>query len=62
MSSATLDARRTYTCPHCQHVLRVAGLGRHAVYFELTDERLDDPIMDRVCSQCRTPLPGKKAG
>ena len=53
MSAATLDPRKTFTCANCQHVMRVAGLGRHAVYFELTDERLDDPVMDRVCPNCR---------
>jgi hypothetical protein len=61
MTSAALKPYQTFTCATCQHVLRVAGLGRHAVYFELTDERLDDPVMDRVCPNCRTALPGKKA-
>ena len=28
------DPRRTYSCPECEHVLRVSGLGRHRVYFE----------------------------
>jgi predicted RNA-binding Zn-ribbon protein involved in translation (DUF1610 family) len=50
---------RTYTCPECGHVLRVSGLGRHGVYFELTDERLDDPVMNRVCPACGHGLPGK---
>jgi hypothetical protein len=57
--AATPDSRRTYTCPECGHVLRVSGLGRHRVYFELTDERLDDPVMDRVCPVCGHGLPGK---
>jgi hypothetical protein len=61
MPAAALDPQHTYTCPACQHVLRVAGLGRHRVYFELTDDRLDAPVMDRVCPGCRTALPGKKA-
>jgi hypothetical protein len=51
MSSGTLTAppqrlpranpqsRPPYTCPECAHVLRVSGLGRHRVYFELDDER-----------------------
>ncbi len=57
--SAPLDLRRTCGCPECGHVLRVSGLGRHRVYFELTDELLNDPVMDRVCPACRHGLPGK---
>jgi DNA-directed RNA polymerase subunit M/transcription elongation factor TFIIS len=53
------NTRRTYTCPKCGHVLRISGLGRHRVYFELTDERSDDPVMNRVCPVCRHGLPGK---
>lgn len=53
------DSRRIYTCPECAHVLRVVGLGRHRVYFELTDERADDPVMNRVCPACGHGLPGK---
>jgi hypothetical protein len=53
------DSGRTHTCPKCAHVLRVAGLGRHRVYFELTDERADDPVMNRVCPGCGYGLPGK---
>jgi hypothetical protein len=49
----------THTCPTCGHVLGVAGLGRHRVYFEISNERLDDPVMDRVCPGCRVSLPGK---
>jgi hypothetical protein len=37
----------------------VSGLGRHRVYFELTDQRLDDPVMDRMCPGCKQSLPGK---
>ncbi len=59
--SAKLDSRRIYSCPECGHVLRVSGLGRHRVYFELTDELLDDPVMDRVCPACGHGLPGKNA-
>ena len=68
MTSATLIApperlapsgRRTYSCPECGHVLRVSGLGRHRVYFELAGELLNDPVMDRVCPACRHGLPGK---
>jgi hypothetical protein len=57
--SAKPDPRRTYPCPECGHVLRVSGLGRHRVYFELTDERADDPVMNRVCPACVHSLPGK---
>jgi hypothetical protein len=37
----------------------VSGLGRHRVYFELTDKRSDDPVMNRVCPACGHGLPGK---
>jgi transcription elongation factor Elf1 len=57
--SAKPDPRRTYACPECGHVLRVSGLGGHRVYFELTDERADDPVMNRVCPVCGNSLPGK---
>jgi hypothetical protein len=53
------DPGRTYSCPECGHVLRVSGLGRHRVYFELGDERADDPVMNRVCPACGHGLPGK---
>jgi ribosomal protein S27AE len=53
------DLRRTYGCPDCGHVLRVSGLGRHRVYFELDDERSSDPVMNRVCPECGHGLPGK---
>jgi DNA-directed RNA polymerase subunit M/transcription elongation factor TFIIS len=55
------DSRTTYTCPECGHVLRVSGLGRHRVYFELDDERSNDPVMNRVCPACQRGLPGKNA-
>jgi uncharacterized protein YlaI len=51
--------RRTYSCPDCEHVLRVSGLGRHRVYFELKDEWSYDPVMNRVCPACGHGLPGK---
>jgi rubrerythrin len=57
--AARPDSRRTYTCPQCGHVLRVSGLGRHRVYFELDNERLDDPVMNRVCPACGHRLAGK---
>jgi hypothetical protein len=41
--SSKLDPRPTFSRPECGHVLRVSGVGRHRVYFELDDERLDDP-------------------
>ncbi len=56
-----LDPRSRYNCPECGHVLRVSGLGRHRVYFELDDERLDDPVMNRVCPACGYGLPGKNS-
>ncbi len=51
--------RLAYGCPECGHVLRVSGLGRHRVYFELSDERSDDPVIDRACAACGHGLPGK---
>jgi ribosomal protein S27AE len=68
MTSATLIApperlapsgRRTYSCPECGYALRVSGLGRHRVYFELDGERSDEPVMNRVCPECGHGLPGK---
>jgi hypothetical protein len=53
------DPRPTYSCPECGHVLRVSGLGRHRVYFELDDERSYDPVMNRGCPDCGHGLPGK---
>jgi hypothetical protein len=53
------DPRQIYSCPGCGHALRVSGLGRHRVYFEVTDERLYDPVMNRVCPACGDGLPGK---
>jgi ribosomal protein S27AE len=53
------DPRHIYSCPECGHVLRVSGLGRHRVYFELTDERSSRPVMNRVCPACGDGLPGK---
>jgi hypothetical protein len=57
--SSTPDSRRTYSCPECEHVLNVSGLGRHRVYFELGGQRSHEPIMDRVCPVCGHGLPGK---
>jgi ribosomal protein S27AE len=59
--SAKPDRRSTSSCPECGHVLRVSGLGRHRVYFEPSDERADDPVMNRVCPECGHGLPGKSA-
>jgi predicted RNA-binding Zn-ribbon protein involved in translation (DUF1610 family) len=53
------DSRPTYSCPECGHVLRVSGLGRHRIYFELGDERSVDPVMNRACPACGHGLPGK---
>ena len=53
------DRRPTYNCTACGHVMRVIGLGRHRVYFEPTDHRREDPIMNRRCPGCGHSLPGK---
>jgi hypothetical protein len=53
------DPRSTYICPDCGHALRVSGGGRHRVYFELGDQRLDEPVMNRICPACGRGLPGK---
>ena len=50
---------RTYSCPECGHILRVSGLGRHRIYFELDDDRLADPVMNGACPGCSRGLPGK---
>ena len=55
------ESRSTYSCPWCEHVLRVSGLGRHRVYFELANERSYDPVMNRICPECGHGLPGKGA-
>jgi hypothetical protein len=56
---ANAQLRPSYACAECGHVLRVSGLARHRVYFELDDKRSEDPIMDRVCPECGYGLPGK---
>lgn len=61
MTPAGRDSRQTYSCPKCEHGLRVSGLGRHRVYFELDDDRAADPVMNRVCPECGHSLPGHKA-
>jgi hypothetical protein len=68
MASSTLIARPerseqtdrgpAYRC-ECEHVLQVFGGGRHRVYFELGDSRLEDPVMNRSCPACGHGLPGK---
>lgn len=52
--------RGPYSCPECEHVLRVSGLGRHRVYFEQDHGRSDDPVMNGVCPGCGHGLPGKR--
>jgi len=52
------ERRPTYRC-ECGHVLRVFGGGRHRVYFELSDARSENPVMNRVCPACGRGLPGK---
>jgi hypothetical protein len=59
VTSRKPDPGKTYSCPECEHALRVSGLGRHRVYFELDDERSHDPVMNRVCPACGHGLPGK---
>jgi len=56
---ANPQLRLPYSCAECGHVLRVSGLGRHRVYFELGYSRVDDPVMNRVCPACGHGLPGK---
>jgi hypothetical protein len=64
MATASVAARGNpvrsteYHC-QCGHDLRVFGGGRHRVYFELGDAKLDDPVMNRVCPDCGQGLPGK---
>ena len=54
------DPRPIYSCPECGHLLRVSGLGRHRVYFELNDERSEDPVMTPSLPQrAGTVSPGK---
>jgi len=56
--SASSERRAEYRC-ECGHALRVSGGGRHRVYFERANTRLDDPVMNRVCPECGRSLPGK---
>jgi hypothetical protein len=58
-NSTKPDPTRTYSCPECEHVLRVSGLGRHRVYFESSDAWSHNPVMNRVCPACGHGLPGK---
>jgi rubredoxin len=70
MATATLDSpaappvseapprQGEYRC-ECGHVLRVFGGGRHRVYFEPGNASWDEPVMNRVCPQCGSGLPGK---
>jgi predicted RNA-binding Zn-ribbon protein involved in translation (DUF1610 family) len=54
------EPRGDYTCPRCGHFMRVFGGGRHRIYFERDNAKLDDPIMDGVCPKCGLGLPGKQ--
>jgi hypothetical protein len=56
--SGSSDRRPEYRCD-CGHVLQVFGGGRHRVYFEPGNARLDDPVMNRLCPVCGLDLPGK---
>ena len=60
--STNRDPRTTYRCAECGHMLRVSGLGRHRVYFEVDDERSECPVLNRVCPTCGHGLPGKNGG
>jgi uncharacterized protein YlaI len=60
-SPVTPPSRPPYSCPQCRHRLRSSGRGRHRVYFELGDPRVDHPIMDGVCPECGHSLPGKSS-
>jgi hypothetical protein len=62
LPAANPRVRPPYSCPRCRHLLRVFGVGRHRVYFELGDERVDHPVMNRVCPECGHGLPGKNPG
>ena len=53
------DRGHEYDC-ECGHTLRVFGGGRHRVYFEPGNARLDDPVMNGVCPACGRGLLGKK--
>jgi hypothetical protein len=44
-----------YRC-QCGHKLHVYGNGRHSVFFELGDVGFRNPLMDRVCPVCGTPV------
>ena len=59
--SAKLDSRPADTCPECGNLLRVSAPRRHRVYFELDDERPDDPVMNLVCPACGDGLSGRNA-
>ena len=43
----------------CGHVLWVFGGGRHRLYYERGNARLDDPVMNGACPACGGGLPGK---
>ena len=50
---------KSYSCPQCEHVLRVSGLGRHRVYFDQPDGQAENAVINRVCPECGHGLPGK---
>ncbi len=57
-TSGIVAARGEYQC-ECGNVLRLFGGGRHRVYFEPGDTKLDDPVMNGACPSCGRDLPGK---
>jgi hypothetical protein len=56
---ALTAARREHRC-ECGHTLRVFGLGRHRLYYEPSDTRLNNPVMNRSCPECGRGLQGKR--
>ena len=61
VTSSNPDPANVYSCPECEHRLRVSGLGRHRLYYKLDDEGSHDPVMNRVCPVCGHGLPGKSS-
>lgn len=57
-SSGKVDQHGQYRC-QCGYTLRVFGRGRHRVYFEPSNVRSDDPVMNGICPRCAHGLPGK---
>jgi len=56
---ALTAARGEYHC-ECGHTLRAFGLGRHRLYYEPGDTRLNNPVMNRACPECGRGLQHKR--